>query len=358
MMIITLLVAPPIPFMVPLMGMGMVMVTMVVAEDAGGESSFGGESSREVPNSDNAASTLGLLAAATLLLVLGALGAYAILVMRRGDEAARLEREAEAEGSVGVAGGKRRGLRTGAARRRRAAAGGEGDDAGEDGGGDDDDDDDAALDRKAQKKADRAEERRYADAARDAKSEKQDKYMERKRAKEAEREERERAEEEARQKEEEERQRKEDEEAKKWMSMMSTEESGESKREDEDDGEALLTEFVAYIQRRKMVELEELASEFGLRTSDAIARVQALEEMGRLTGIMDDRGKFIYVSEEEFKAVAKHIVDKGRISISQLAAASNSLIDLTPRDVESSSRAKASETNIASELLQLEEEDD
>ena len=355
MMIITLLVAPHIPFMVPLMVM--VMVTMVVAEDAGGESSFGGESSREVPNSDNAASTLGLLAAATLLLVLGALGAYAILVMRRGDEAARLEREAEAEGSVGVAGGKRRGLRTGAARRRRAAAGGEGDDAGEDGGGDDDDDD-ALLDRKAQKKADRAEERRYADAARDAKSEKQDKYMERKRAKEAEREERERAEEEARQKEEEERQRKEDEEAKKWMSMMSTEESGESKREDEDDGEALLTEFVAYIQRRKMVELEELASEFGLRTSDAIARVQALEEMGRLTGIMDDRGKFIYVSEEEFKAVAKHIVDKGRISISQLAAASNSLIDLTPRDVESSSRAKASETNIASELLQLEEEDD
>ena len=355
MMIITLLVAPPIPFMVPLMVMVMVMV--VVAEDAGGESSFGGESSREVPNSDHAASTLGLLAAATLLLVLGALGAYAILVMRRGDEAARLEREAEAEGSVGVAGGKRRGLRTGAARRRRAAAGGEGDDAGEDGGGDDDDDD-APLDRKAQRKADRAEERRYADAARDAKSEKQDKYMERKRAKEAEREERERAEEEARQKEEEERQRKEDEEAKKWMSMMSTEESGESKREDEDDGEALLTEFVAYIQRRKMVELEELASEFGLRTSDAIARVQALEEMGRLTGIMDDRGKFIYVSEEEFKAVAKHIVDKGRISISQLAAASNSLIDLTPRDVESSSRAKASETNIASELLQLEEEDD
>ena len=353
MMIITLLVAPPI--MVPLMVM--VMVMMVVAEDDGGESSFGGESSREVPNSDNAASTLGLLAAATLLLVLGALGAYAILVMRRGDEAARLEREAEAEGSVGVAGGKRRGLRTGAARRRRAAAGGEGDDAGEDGGGDGDDDD-APLDRKAQKKADRAEERRYADAARDAKSEKQEKYMERKRAKEAEREERERAEEEARQKEEEERQRKEDEEAKKWMSMMSTEESGESKREDEDDGEALLTEFVAYIQRRKMVELEELASEFGLRTSDAIARVQALEEMGRLTGIMDDRGKFIYVSEEEFKAVAKHVVDKGRISISQLAAASNSLIDLTPRDVESSSRAKASETNIASELLQLEEEDD
>jgi DDRGK domain len=37
--------------------------------------------------------------------------------------------------------------------------------------------------------------------------------------------------------------------------------------------------------------LDELAAEFGLRTQDVISRIQGLEAMGRLTGIMDDRGK-------------------------------------------------------------------
>jgi hypothetical protein len=29
--------------------------------------------------------------------------------------------------------------------------------------------------------------------------------------------------------------------------------------------------------------------------------------MGRLTGVMDDRGKYIYVSKDEMEAVAAHI---------------------------------------------------
>lgn len=40
-----------------------------------------------------------------------------------------------------------------------------------------------------------------------------------------------------------------------------------------------------------MVELEVLAADFGLRTAEAIQRLQALESMGRITGLMDDRGK-------------------------------------------------------------------
>ena len=37
--------------------------------------------------------------------------------------------------------------------------------------------------------------------------------------------------------------------------------------------------------------LDELAAEFGMRTQEAIKRVQALEAEGALTGVMDDRGK-------------------------------------------------------------------
>lgn len=44
--------------------------------------------------------------------------------------------------------------------------------------------------------------------------------------------------------------------------------------------------------------LGDLASRFKLKTKDTIMRLRALEEMGRITGVMDDRGKFIYVSDK------------------------------------------------------------
>jgi len=51
---------------------------------------------------------------------------------------------------------------------------------------------------------------------------------------------------------------------------------------------------VDYIKDRKTVMLDEVAAEFGLRTQDVINRIQSLEAIGRLTGVMDDRGKVRY----------------------------------------------------------------
>jgi hypothetical protein len=48
-------------------------------------------------------------------------------------------------------------------------------------------------------------------------------------------------------------------------------------------------------------------------------------------GVMDERGKFIYISRHEMEAVAAYIRTKGRISIAQLAAQSSDLIDLEAR---------------------------
>lgn len=44
------------------------------------------------------------------------------------------------------------------------------------------------------------------------------------------------------------------------------------------------------------------------------------------TGVIDDRGKFIYITPEELAAVANFIRQRGRVSITELAQASNSLI--------------------------------
>ena len=62
---------------------------------------------------------------------------------------------------------------------------------------------------------------------------------------------------------------------------------------------------------------------------DTIDRVKSLLEEGRLTGVLDDRGKFIYITMEEYDAVARFIRQRGRVSISDLAESSNQLINLT-----------------------------
>jgi hypothetical protein len=52
--------------------------------------------------------------------------------------------------------------------------------------------------------------------------------------------------------------------------------------------------------------------------------------MGLLTGVMDDRGKFIYISEEELNKVKTFVEQRGRINIAELAKSSNELINLKP----------------------------
>lgn len=66
---------------------------------------------------------------------------------------------------------------------------------------------------------------------------------------------------------------------------------------------------------------------------DAIARVQSLQESGELSGVVDDRGKFIFISDQELQAVANFIKQRGRVSIGELVSSSNRLINLQPDTV-------------------------
>lgn len=47
-------------------------------------------------------------------------------------------------------------------------------------------------------------------------------------------------------------------------------------------------------------------------------------------GVIDDRGKFIFITPEEMNAVAQFIKQRGRVSLSELVQASNTLINLNP----------------------------
>uniref|UniRef100_A0A8D0GHL0 DDRGK domain-containing protein 1 n=1 Tax=Sphenodon punctatus TaxID=8508 RepID=A0A8D0GHL0_SPHPU len=108
------------------------------------------------------------------------------------------------------------------------------------------------------------------------------------------------------------------------------EEEGVEEAMTEEQSRSFLMEFLSYIKSTKVVLLEDLASHLGLRTQDAINRIQDLLADGTLTGVIDDRGKFIYITPEEMAAVAQFIKQRGRVSITELAQASNSLINLQP----------------------------
>jgi len=125
----------------------------------------------------------------------------------------------------------------------------------------------------------------------------------------------------------EEKERKEYEEYLKLKESFMVDEEGFDE-DPEDDKENKLEIFIQYIKDTKVVVLEDLAAHFKMKTDDTIDRVSTLIQEGKLTGVIDDRGKFIFISQEELEAVAKFITQRGRVSISELAENSNRLISL------------------------------
>ncbi|KAJ6635210.1 DDRGK domain-containing protein 1 [Pseudolycoriella hygida] len=182
----------------------------------------------------------------------------------------------------------------------------------------------AKLEAKAEKKAQREVELQLREEKkiRDAKAEEERKKLEEQAEEnEKKREEIERLERELKEKQE-------YEEYLKMKEAFSVEEEGFE--EDEKESDNLLQEFIAFIKNNKVVVLEDLAREFNLKTQATIDRIKELMANGMLSGVIDDRGKFIYISEDELAAVAKFIRQRGRISITELAESSNNLINLQP----------------------------
>lgn len=123
----------------------------------------------------------------------------------------------------------------------------------------------------------------------------------------------------------------EHEEYLKMKEAFTVEEEGTDAIE-EQDAQSLLQEFISYIESLKVVMLEDLAAQFKIKTQDAIDRVKTLQAEGQLSGVIDDRGKFICITPAEYETVARFIKQCGRVSISELADSMNRLIRLKPAD--------------------------
>lgn len=128
----------------------------------------------------------------------------------------------------------------------------------------------------------------------------------------------------------EEKERREHEEYLKMKEAFSVEEEGYEEGEEEAKS---LQDFINYIKQNKVIVIEDLAAHFKLKTQATIERLQDLQKDNTLSGVIDDRGKFIYISPDELEAVAKFIKQRGRVSITELAESSNKLINLTPSKI-------------------------
>jgi len=184
------------------------------------------------------------------------------------------------------------------------------------------------LEAKAEKKA-----AREADmVGREDKQKREEERLEYQKKKDLLQEEREKQEEEEERLKKEEQERKEQEEYEKLKSAFSVEDEGMGV-DSEEEKEDIFTKFLEYIKEKKIILLEDIAGEFHMKTQEVIDRIQELQKEGTLTGVIDDRGKFIYITMDELQAVAKFIRQRGRVSIQELVDASNQLINLNPKVV-------------------------
>lgn len=127
-----------------------------------------------------------------------------------------------------------------------------------------------------------------------------------------------------------------------WRHLFEEVEMGvqnELTNEEEDDAgedngqnamDVLTSKMIQFIQSQKVVMIEMVASHFQVKIDQVIQWIHQWVKSGQLTGILDDRGKFIYISEEELDNVSKYIEREGRVSIRQLSQESNRLISLKP----------------------------
>ncbi|KAL9652668.1 hypothetical protein ABK040_003971 [Willaertia magna] len=128
-----------------------------------------------------------------------------------------------------------------------------------------------------------------------------------------------------------EKEKKSQEEYDEWRHLFEVEEQGEAT--DLSSNSGVLNEFINYIKDHKVVILEDLASVFKIKTEQVIKRIRSLEEEGLITGLLDDRGKFIYITEEEMEKVKQYILNEGRVTLTELRVACNQMISLKPKEL-------------------------
>ena len=128
----------------------------------------------------------------------------------------------------------------------------------------------------------------------------------------------------------EEQKKKEDEEYNKWKDMIKVGEEGEERMDF--TKEEVINRFLDYIKIRKVISLEDISGTFKLSPTDIVNKLNQFEKEGRIMGIIDDRGKYIYITEKEMGLIEKMFINRGRISKGDLIKECNRIIRFEPTE--------------------------
>lgn len=129
---------------------------------------------------------------------------------------------------------------------------------------------------------------------------------------------------------EEEKKKKDDEEYDQWKDFIKVGEEGEEGIDF--NKEEVINQFLDYIKIRKVVSLEDLSGTFKLNPNKIVEKLNQYEKEGRIMGIIDDRGKYIYITEKEMGLIEKMLTNRGRISKTDLIKECNRLIRFEPTE--------------------------
>lgn len=131
----------------------------------------------------------------------------------------------------------------------------------------------------------------------------------------------------------EEQEKKENEIYNQWKDMIKVGEEGEEGDDRPDfTKEEEVDKFLNYIKIRKVVSLEDLSGEFKLSPNELVDWLNEFEKQGKILGIIDDRGKYIYITEREMAMIEKMFMMRGRISKNELIKECNRIIKFEPTE--------------------------
>lgn len=129
-----------------------------------------------------------------------------------------------------------------------------------------------------------------------------------------------------------EKQRTAEEEYRKWVGHISVEEQGEVGEIGSNE-----SQFRSYVRdeaptKEKLLVLDTASRQFSLSVEKIVSILEAMCADRTISGVFDEHGKFLFVSEAELKAVAKFMKNRGRVAVHELVRECNRLVDLSATD--------------------------
>ena len=90
-----------------------------------------------------------------------------------------------------------------------------------------------------------------------------------------------------------------------------------------------------------------MAINFKLSNKNVIQRIRDIEASGIIQGILDDRGKYIYISKEEIEGLLNCVKHKGKLTKAEMINEFSKVVRLEPRneDLEAIRKFEAQYSN-------------